>query len=201
MQSPVIARGCGWDYNQSSKTSGETPAAVNIKDTFAIINQMQADGVIGGYAIGGAVGATFYLEPVVTLDVDIFVGFRSEPGQLLSVGPIYEHLTARGCTIEGEYIVIAGWPVQFLPPGTPLVEEALHDAVGHDLDGVAVRVFTAEHLCAIALEVGRAKDKARLLQFIEAGAFEAVRFQDILARHGLTSRWQQFERQFLRDQP
>ena len=30
---------------------------------------MQADGVIGKYAIGGAVGATFYLEPAATLDL------------------------------------------------------------------------------------------------------------------------------------
>jgi len=34
---------------------------------------MQADGIIGSYAIGDAVGATFYLEPVATLDVDVFV--------------------------------------------------------------------------------------------------------------------------------
>jgi hypothetical protein len=33
---------------------------------------MQSDGVIERYAIGGAVGATFYLEPIATLDVDIF---------------------------------------------------------------------------------------------------------------------------------
>ncbi len=37
---------------------------------------MQADGIIGAYAIGGAVGATFYLEPVATLDLDVFVSFR-----------------------------------------------------------------------------------------------------------------------------
>jgi hypothetical protein len=42
-----------------------------IKEVIAIINQMQADGVVERYAIGGAVGATFYLEPVATLDVDI----------------------------------------------------------------------------------------------------------------------------------
>ena len=30
---------------------------------------MQADGVIERYAIGGAVGATFYLQPVATLDL------------------------------------------------------------------------------------------------------------------------------------
>jgi len=39
---------------------------VNIKDTIAAVNQMQADGVIDRYAIGDAVGATFYLEPVAT---------------------------------------------------------------------------------------------------------------------------------------
>lgn len=33
------------------------------KETLAVINQMQADGVIGKYATGGAVGATLYLEP------------------------------------------------------------------------------------------------------------------------------------------
>jgi hypothetical protein len=33
--------------------------------------------------------------------------------------------------------------------------------------GQSFRVFTPEHLAAIALETGRAKDKARLLQFLE----------------------------------
>ena len=66
--------------------------------------------------------------------------------------------------MEGEYIVIGGWPVQFLPPTGPLVDEALGQAVETDVEGVRARVFSAEHLAAIALETGRAKDKARLLQ-------------------------------------
>ena len=162
---------------------------------------MQADGVIGRYAIGGAVGATFYLEPVTTLDVDVFISFRTEPGQLISLSPVYDYLKARGGAVEGEYVVIAGWPVQFLPPGSPLVEEALAEAVERDVAGTPMRVFTAEHLAATALQVGRAKDKARLLQFVEAGALDAARFQAIVTRHGLVDRWRQFERQFLRDQP
>jgi hypothetical protein len=44
---------------------------VNIREAIATINQMQADGVVERYAIGGAVGATFYLEPIATLDVDV----------------------------------------------------------------------------------------------------------------------------------
>ncbi len=173
---------------------------MNIKEVILAINQMQADGVIDRYAIGGAVGATFYLEPVATLDVDIFITFRPEPGSLIvSPKPIFDYLKARGGTMEGEYIVLAGWPVQFLPPGTPLVEEALNESVAKDVDGTPARVLTAEHLAAIALQTGRAKDKARLLQFIEAGALDAGRFQAILARHGLVDAWRKFERQFLSD--
>lgn len=175
---------------------------MNIKETIAAINRMQADGVIDRYAIGGAVGATFYLEPVATLDVDVFIAFRPEPEQLvISPQPIFEYLKARGATMQGEYIVVGGWPIQFLPPGTPLVEEALKESRERDVDGTPARVFTAEHLAAIALQTGRAKDKARLLQFVEAGALDAARFRAILARHGLVDRWRQFERQFLTDAP
>lgn len=175
---------------------------MNIQEVIQTINQMQNDGIIDRYAIGGAVGATFHLEPVSTLDVDIFVSFRTEPGTpIISLRPIYNYLSARGCAAEGEYIVIAGWPVQFLPPPGPLVEEALDKAVVYDVDGVPARVFTAEYLAAIALQTGRAKDKARLLQFIESGSLDAKAFLDILAQHALTERWAQFQRQFLSDTP
>jgi len=175
---------------------------VNIKDTIAAINQMQADGVIERYAIGGAVGATFYLEPVATLDVDIFIDFRPEAENLLaSPQLILDYLKARGGKVDGEYIVIAGWPVQFLPPASPLIEEALAQAVEKDVAGTPARVFTAEHLAAIALQTGRARDKARLLQFIETGALDPARFQAILSRHGLQVAWQRFEKQFLGDTP
>ncbi len=84
----------------------------SISKVIAMINRLEDDGVIERYAIGGAVGATFYLEPVATLDVDIFVVFRPEAGRsLLSLQPIFDYLTARGGVIEGEYVVIAGWPV------------------------------------------------------------------------------------------
>lgn len=175
---------------------------MNIVEVITLINQMQTDGVIERYAIGGAVGATFHLEPISTLDVDIFVAFRREPGSvLISPQPIFDYLAARGCRMEGEYIVIAGWPVQFLPPTGPLVEEALAEAVTIPVGEIPARVFTGEHLAAIALQVGRAKDKARLLQFIEAGVLDAGRFQAILARHQLTEAWQMFHRQFLTDTP
>ncbi|MEO8495115.1 MAG: hypothetical protein ABI614_08595 [Planctomycetota bacterium] len=175
---------------------------MKIKEVLATINQMQAAGIIDRYAIGGAVGATFYLEPIATLDVDIFVAFRPEPGKLLaSPQPLIDYLTDRGCRMEGEYIIIADWPVQFLPPPTPLVDEALADAESFDVEGVPTRVCSAEHLACIALETGRPKDKARLLQFIEAGVLDPARMEAILVRHRLTDRWKRFDEQFLRGEP
>lgn len=175
---------------------------MSIRDVIITINQMEADGVIDRYAIGGAVGATFYLEPVSTFDVDVFVAFRAEPGQLIaSPKPLFDYLASHGCSMKGEYVMIAGWPVQFLPPTGPLAEEALADAVEADVDGVAARVFNAEHLAAIALQTGRAKDKARLLQFIEEGALDTERFQEIVRRYDLVGAWTKFERQFLSDTP
>jgi hypothetical protein len=171
-----------------------------VKETLQVINQMQADGVIGSYAIGGAVGATFYLEPVATLDIDVFVSLQGgSVSPLISLAPIYDYLLARGHQAEKEYIVIGGWPVQFLPPGNALVEEALSAAVETEVESIPTRVMTAEHLAAIALQTGRAKDAARLLQFIESGTLDADKLEGILKRHGLIARWEQFGDKFKGD--
>ena len=171
-----------------------------MKETLEVINQMQADGIIGGYAIGGAVGATFYLEPVATLDIDVFVSFReTSDSPLISLSPLFGYLKARGYEARGEYIVIAGWPVQFLPPGDVLGEEALAEAVETNVEGVCTRVMTAEHLVAIALQLGRVKDHARILQFVESGVMDADKLDTILSRHGLLEKWARFGHKYLED--
>lgn len=171
---------------------------MSLKTVIATVNTMVTDGVIEQYAIGGAVGAIFYIEPLSTVDIDVFVALQPQSGQmLLTTQPLFDYLTARGCTVQGEYLVIGNWPVQFLPPASPLVEEALSTAKDFAIEDVIARVFTAEHLAAMALQVGRPKDYARLLQFVEAGVLEDKRLEDILARHQLTEAWRRFERRFL----
>jgi hypothetical protein len=170
-----------------------------MKATLKVINQMRKDGVIGRYAIGGAVGATFYLEPSATLDIDVFVSLQNAgPGGLLTLTPIYDYLKSRGCMVEKEYLVIEGWQVQFLPPADALGEEALAQAVETQVDEVPTWVMTAEHLAAIALQTGRAKDCSRILQFIEAGVLDAAKLDDILKRHHLLEKWEQFGYKFLK---
>jgi len=171
---------------------------MNIQGVFEMLNRMEADGLISRYAIGGAVAATFYLEPVSTLDVDVFIAFKAQPESIIiSPHQIFDYLQKFGCKMEGEHVVISGWPVQFLPPTGPLIEEALARAVEVDIEGIPARVFTAEYLAAIALQTGRAKDKARLLQFIEANALDSSRFEEIVNRRGLGRQWQKFQQQFL----
>jgi hypothetical protein len=130
-----------------------------VKTTLEAINQMQADGVIGKYAIGGAVGATFYLEPAATVDLDIFATLPAAAGGLLlSLAPIYEYLKSHGGKVVDEYIEIGGWPVRFLPPSNDLEMEAVTEAVATEVEGTTTWVMTAEHLVAIALRTGRSKD-------------------------------------------
>jgi hypothetical protein len=53
-----------------------------MKETFKVIDQMQRDGVIDGYAVAGAVGAIFYVEPFNTEGVYILVNLHPSNGAL-----------------------------------------------------------------------------------------------------------------------
>ena len=44
-----------------------------MEKTLQVLNALERNGVLSRYAIGGAMGATFYAEPVVTFDLDVFV--------------------------------------------------------------------------------------------------------------------------------
>lgn len=173
---------------------------MNLEEVLRVVAGMKEDGIVEEYAVGGAVAATFYLEPVRTFDIDIFVVLTPAPGSfMITLDPIFSYLLGRGCTVSGEHVTVAGWPVQFLAAPGPLVEDALKSAVRFEVGGTAVRVFSAEHLAAIALETGRVKDKARLHQFIESGLLDDARFRELVARHGLLEKWAKFERQYLRE--
>ena len=168
-----------------------------MKDTLAEINALHAAGLIGRNALGGAMAATFYLEPISTYDLDIFAIFEGA-ALILTLTPIYDFLKARGPAAEGDAIVVHGWPVQFLPAESALLREAVEQAREIDFEGVPARVMTAEHLMAIALQTGRAKDHARLVAFVESGVADAEALRQIFARHGLTATWEDFARKYLK---
>lgn len=70
------------------------------------------------------------------------------------------------------------------------------DAVETEVDGIRTWVLSAEHLVAIALQTGRTKDYARIVQFLEQDAVNAEKLNRIIKGHGLISRWEQFKSKY-----
>lgn len=164
-----------------------------MKKTLEVINQLQKEGLIRDFVIGGAIAAFRYLEPSLTDDLDVYVQLPTTRKAILDFSPIYQRLREIGYfEFEKEGVVIEGWPVQFLPAGNPLEEEAFARAVEDQVDDVKVRVFTAEYLMAIGLQLSRPKDRIRLAQFLESDCYRKDKLNDILQRHKLKQKWNSF---------
>ncbi len=159
-----------------------------MEQLLAALNSLVAGGVVTNYAIGGAVGASFYMEAQQTEDVDAFVYLPESSSGLVSLQPIYDALTALGGVVEGAHVRIGAWPLQILSDANALIREAIRDAVTVPFRDVNTRVFRAEHLFAIALQTGRAKDYVRARLLVERGAVRVDRVQALLERHGLLDR-------------
>src|ERR1700739_4086680 len=71
------------------------------------------------------------------------------------------------------------------------------DATSTEVEGVRTWIMTAEHLVAIALQTGREKDNARILQFLERNVVDLQKLQSILSRHRLKSKWSNFRTRYL----
>ena len=157
--------------------------------TLRVLNDLEREGVISRYAIGGAVGAIFYMEPFLTYDLDVFVLLPQTAGGLLTLSPIYEALKRRGCVEEGECLLVEGMPVQFLPAYNPLLEEALAESRETRYAETVTRVLRPEHLAAIMVQTGRDKDRQRFSTFMEEAEQDADYLRGVLVRHQLTERF------------
>jgi hypothetical protein len=169
-----------------------------MEETLRVVNQMQADGIIGKYAIGGAIGASFYLEPTSSLDIDIFISFEKMGGNPLApLVPIYDYFKAAGGEIKGEHIFLKGWLIQFLPAEDALNKEALAAAVETEVRGVKTWVMTAEHLIANALKLGGKKYEARVERFVQIGNYDQNKLDDILGRYNLIAKWKEISDKYM----
>lgn len=170
----------------------------SMKDVAELLNRLLAEGVITDYAVFGAVAQMRYTEAVVTMDADILVAVP-DPKAIDLLRPIYAFCGARGYQPEGDAIRVGDWPVQFIPAFSPLSEAAMRHAEIAEIEGVPLRVVRADYLAVIALSVGRAKDLARILALLEAGAVTPAAIERLAEEHGLSDKWRQFRRRF--DEP
>lgn len=159
-----------------------------------VLELLLKEGSLKHYAIGGATAAGFHGEPLATRDVDVFVFVDPPQGSLLvSLQPLFSRLSQLGFNkFEEEGLLIHDLPVQFLSASPGLETEAVEQAIVAEWDHHRIRVMRPEHLAAIALTVGRPKDRARLVYLVELPEFDRNRFAAILRQHGLHDRWQQW---------
>jgi|SRR3981189_2931033 hypothetical protein len=70
--------------------------------------------------------------------------------------------------------------------------EAVDLAVNPAERSVKTRVLRPEYIVATALRVSRAKDRNRIIQFLDDEAVDIHTLCDVLGRHGLADAWRAF---------
>lgn len=98
------------------------------RDVLFLLGRLKAEGVIHDYAIGGAVAVSLWDEPVATQDLDVIVTIAGDRHPLDPLRPVLDWFNEHGHAFEGEHVLIAGVPVQFLVAWSPLVREAVDAA-------------------------------------------------------------------------
>jgi hypothetical protein len=165
-----------------------------LEKTLKVIEKITRQGIIKAYAIGGGIAATYYIEPMLTYDLDIFFIPAKEGLDVLA--PIYDYAKERGFSTQAESILIEGFPVQFIPAYNDLVREAVENATTLKYRDVEAKVVTAEYLAAIALQTGRAKDRERVIRLLDEAVIDRTVLGRILGSFGLADKFKKFEKQF-----
>jgi hypothetical protein len=163
-----------------------------MEKTLAVLNDLKKRGLVTEYAIGGGMGAVFYVEPFLTYDLDVFIMSGEEAG-LQPLAGIYRFLKGRGYRPKDEQVVIEGLPVQFLPAWNDLLQEAVREARTIRYQGTPTRVMAVEHLLAVMLSTGRAKDRERFFKVLDEAELDRKKLSRILERHGLNEKFVDWE--------
>ena len=134
------------------------------KDVLKRLNELKRMSVIRDYAIGGAHAVAYYLEPVKTLDLDIFILIESDQ----DFYNFRSYLRKSGFKMSRTHVVIDGTPVHFLPGSMdPFINEAVRRAKRIRIGGISTKVVSAEYLIASLLLSFRLKDKMVIPDLLE----------------------------------
>ena len=153
---------------------------------------MEQTGLIGKYCIGGGIATVFYVEPLLTYDLDIFFTPAEEKKGIITLSPIYDYLKKRGYRTYKEHIIIEEIPVQFIPVYNKLVKEAVENAAEIKYKNTNARVLKAEYLIAIMLQTFRPKDKERIVKIMDESKINKKYLKEILGKYKLNEKFEHF---------
>lgn len=143
------------------------------------LNRLKKTGVIKDYAIGGAHAVAYYLEPIKTLDLDIFVFAESDEDFYI----FRTYIKKAGFRMRGTHVIIDDTPVHFLPGSLhPLINEAVRRAKRIRIRSIPTKVLTVEYLIVSLLMAFRLKDKMVIPDLLGLADMEKLR--GIIERFG-----------------
>lgn len=170
----------------------------SIYKIFRLLEQMEKEGILSRWAIGGSIGVMFYTEPYLTKDVDVFVYVEPTKTGLIDMNFIYDWLKAKGYSeFEKQFIVIEGWLVDFLPTKEGLIDEAVLKCSAFEVDKIKVNVIKPEYLIAIALETGRKQDYAKIEKMLQQNGINKRKLVRILKKFNLYGKWEVYEQTYI----
>jgi len=158
-------------------------SAIPLADVLRAANELVSADFIKDYALGGALAAIYYTEPVTTYDADIMF-IASDKTLNAGIPAIYSHLQSKGWRVEREHLLLKDFPVQFLA-ASGLTEEAVRNANSIEYESIPAKVLKPEYIIAIAASVGRHKDFARIEQMLDQVKIDKALLDDILHRYNL----------------
>ncbi len=168
-----------------------------MKKTLQILNNLVESGIIKEYAIAGGMAQFYYIEPSVTYDLDLIVNIDVDEKDLAPLHKLYDWAAHNDYKTEGEHIIIAGIPVQFLLAYNSLISEALYNRAQITLFEEKTFILGAEYLMAIMLQTGRPIDRERLLRFFDEPNYNENKFIDIINRFDLSEKYKDLRKRFL----
>ena len=162
-----------------------------MEKTLKFIKELKEKKVLKDFSIGGGIAALYYIEPLLTYDLDIF--FIPIKDGIDVLAPIYQYLKEKGFKAKKEHVWIEGVPVQFIPVYNELVKEAVQHSGEVKYGRIKTRVLGLEYLIAVMLQTFRPKDRERLVKIFEEAKIELKLLKKILRKYGLYDKYVQFK--------
>jgi hypothetical protein len=153
-----------------------------------ILDDLQGQGIIGDWIIGGGAAVTYYTLAIPSIDIDIFSTYQAS-SMFEPYGKLYSYLAKKyGARVEAEMIVIDGLYLQFLPSdsSSPVdVEAQQHPLITED----GLRLFELEYLICSMLYLGTPKYKIRLQHLKAEAQYDEEKLRRLLLKFGLDTKW------------
>jgi hypothetical protein len=162
-----------------------------VEKALKLIKELKEKKILEDFSIGGGIAVLYYIEPILTYDLDIF--FIPIEDSIDVLAPIYGYLKEKGFKAKKEHVLIEGVPVQFIPVYNDLVKEAVQDSVEVKYGRIKTRVLGLEYLIAVMLQTYRPKDRERLVKVFEEAKIDLKLLERILKKYGLHDKYVRFK--------